>query len=129
MPVNWRKEKIDWDLYRRLLSEWREIADCMLGDYYPLTEYTLQNDRWIAWQFHRPQHGDGIIQAFRRDCSEGASMKFRLKGVDSSAQYQITDFDTGKPTTTPGRVLRKDGLFVEIRARPGAALLKYRKTD
>ena len=43
----------------------------MLGDYYPLTSYSLQPDHWIAWQFNRPETGDGVVQAFRRPSATG----------------------------------------------------------
>ncbi len=47
-------------------GEWRKIRTYMLGDYYPLTPYSLQRDQWIAWQFDRPDLGGGEVQAFRR---------------------------------------------------------------
>ena len=55
--------------------------DCpyMLGDYYPLTPYSLQLDHWIAWQFNRPETGDGVVQAFRRSKCDGPAMTFRLQ--------------------------------------------------
>ena len=66
MCVDVRKGGIDWNLYRRLVGQWRQVADCFLGDYYPLTPYSLGEDCWIAWQFDRPEQGEGMIQAFRR---------------------------------------------------------------
>jgi len=49
-----RKKDANWDLARKLIGEWRKIAPMMLGDYYPLTPYSLANDAWIGWQFDRP---------------------------------------------------------------------------
>jgi alpha-galactosidase len=39
------------------------------GDFYPLTPWTRDNSVWIAWQFDRPEQGEGIVQVFRRDQS------------------------------------------------------------
>ena len=33
---------------------------------YPLTPYSTNNAEWIAWQFHRGDFNDGIVQAFHR---------------------------------------------------------------
>ena len=51
---------------KRAYDEARQVAPFMLGDYYPLTPYSLANDAWIGWQFDRPEEGDGMIQVFRR---------------------------------------------------------------
>jgi alpha-galactosidase len=125
--VDIRKPGIDWDLYRRLVNQWRQVADRMLGDYYPLTPYSLQNDRWIAWQFDRPEQGDGMIQAFRRDESPTASMSFRLLGLETAALYEVRDLDAGIPQIVSGKELVEKGLIVKIKDKPGAVILAYSK--
>jgi len=125
--VDVRKGGIDWDLYRRLVAQWRQVADCLLGDYYPLTPYSLGEDRWIAWQFDRPEQGEGVVQVFRRGKSSESSRTLRLHGLDPAAQYEVTDLDAGKPRTVAGRELREQGLAVKIGEQPGSALIKYRK--
>ncbi len=127
IAVDVRKPGIDWELYRRLVSQWREVADCMLGDYYPLSPYSLESDRWIAWQFDRPEQGDGMIQAFRRDSSGERVMTFRLHGIDAAAQYEVTDLDIGAAKIISGRELQERGLEVAIDAQPGSVVFKYRK--
>ena len=127
MPVDVRSAGVDWDLYRTLVAHWRASADCMLGDYYPLSPYSLQNDQWIAWQFDRPENGDGIIQAFRRPESDQAAMTFRLQGVEPAAKYEVTELDTGVLRTLTGNELLAKGLAVEIKGKPGSALVKYKK--
>jgi alpha-galactosidase len=127
IAVDVRKPGIDWDLYRRLVSQWRDVADCMLGDYYPLTPYSLENDRWIAWQFDRLEQGDGMVQAFRRDASGEPSMSFRLHALEPGAQYEVTDVDAGTPKTFSGRELLERGLAVAIDSQPGSVVVKYKK--
>ncbi len=52
--------RIDWAAFRRAVAEWRLVADDFFGDFYPLTEYSLDGDKWIAWQFFRPETGKGL---------------------------------------------------------------------
>ncbi len=127
IAVDARLADIDWNLYRRLQKQWRDVADCMLGDYYPLTPYSLEIDKWIAWQFDRPEHGDGMIQAFRRDTNTENSMTFRLRGLAPDAQYEVTNLDAGVSELVTGKKLLDAGLKVDIGATPGSAIIKYRK--
>ena len=121
-----RNKEANWDLARKLVNEWRKIAPCMLGDYYPLTPYSLANDAWIGWQFDRPEEGDGIIQVFRRGDSIYRQADLKLHGLDADKDYVITDVDTNKVTRTRGRELMEQGLTIEIALKPGASLLTYK---
>ena len=121
-----RKQDANWDLARKLIKEWRQVAPCMLGDYYPLTPYSLQNDVWIAWQFDRPEQGDGVIQVFRRDESIYRQAELKLQGLEPGKQYAVTDFDSDKCVTLSGRDLMEQGLTVDLPKRSGAAVFGYR---
>jgi alpha-galactosidase len=125
--VDVRKGQMDWNLYRRLVAQWRQVADCFMGDYYPLTPYSLGDDCWMAWQFDRPEQGDGMVQVFRRGKSGQSSDTLRLRGLEAAAQYEVTNLDVGKPQTATGKELQHAGLTVKIGEQPGSALIKYRK--
>jgi alpha-galactosidase len=102
----------------------------MLGDFYPLTPYSLNEESWIAWQFDRPGNAsgaDGMVQAFRRTACGQAGQTFRLRGLDPAATYEVTDLDEGKPRKVSGKELMENGLAVEIKDKPGAAVISYRK--
>ena len=107
----------------------RVPQDCrvMLGDYYPLTPYSLQPDHWIAWQFNRPEKGDGVVQAFRRAKCDGPAMTFRLRGLDPAGQYEVTDLDAATPAKASGKELMEKGLAVVIKGQPGAAVIVYKR--
>jgi len=122
-----RRNDTDWNLYRQMVKQWRRVAGCMLGDYYPLTPYSLQYDQWIAWQFDRPESGDGMVQAFRREKNEEPARMFRLSGLDPAAQYEVTDLDVGTPEIINGKKLTEQGLAVEIKTKPGAVVITYKK--
>jgi alpha-galactosidase len=124
--VDVRKPGIDWELYRRLVDQWRQVAPCMLGDYYPLTDYSLGLDQWIAWQFDRPEQGDGVVQAFRHAQAEAPTKTFRLRGLNPAAQYQLTDVDVTGSTQASGQQLMSEGLTVQLPKAPGASVITYR---
>jgi alpha-galactosidase len=79
----------------------------------------------IAWQFNRPEQGDGVVQAFRRPQSAEAVTRYKLRGLHPQARYAVTDLDTGQAQTLTGRELMDDGLPVTIPTQPGARVLIY----
>ena len=121
-----RNKDANWDLARKLIGEWRQLAPIMLGDYYPLTPYSLANDAWIGWQFDRPEEGDGMIQVFRRADSIYRQADLKLHGLDADKEYAITDLDTNTITRKQGRELMEQGFTLEIARKPGAAVLAYK---
>jgi alpha-galactosidase len=120
-----RKKDANWELARKLVGELRQIAPVMLGDYYPLTPYTLANDAWIGWQFDRPEEGDGVIQVFRRGDSIYRQAELKLHGLNADKEYALTDLDTNTLIRKQGRELMEQGFPLEITRKPGAALLAY----
>jgi len=124
----WKKKPENIEAMRRAYVECRRIARIMLdGDYYPLTPYSLAHDQWIAWQFNRPETGDGVVQALRRPDSDEATQTYRLRGLDPAAVYEVMNFDADGSTKALGADLMEKGLPVEIKAQPGAAVIVYRR--
>ena len=125
-----REKGLDYDKIRQLTSQWREVMPYYYGDYYPLTKTTRDNNVWIAWQFDRPEQGDGVVQAFRRRDSISASARLKLRGLDPQAEYRITRLDRqsqpGQPAISGEELLQK-GISVSIDECPGAVIVKYRQ--
>jgi alpha-galactosidase len=122
-----RRTDLNYDVLRKLSNEWKEIAPNFTGDYYPLTSYSLENDTWVAWQFDRPEQGQGMLQVFRRPESIYRSADFPLRGLDPEAKYTVTNLD--KPEAkyqATGRELMDRGVTVEIPDRPGAVVITYK---
>ncbi len=113
---------------RRVYDECRRVAPFVLeGDYYPLTPYSRASNDWMAWQFDRPEQGDGVVQVFRRkDCAETAQT-YRLRGLEPTAMYEVINFDVEDSTTVSGKELMANGQKVEIKSKPGAAVIVYRR--
>jgi alpha-galactosidase len=123
-----RDKTLDYDLLRKLSAEWRDVAPNYMGDFYPLTPYSLETNKWMAWQFNRHESGKGMVQAFRRNESADTSMVFKLRGLDFDASYVVTDIDTGRSQTLSGSELANKGLQVSISGKPGSALITYKKS-
>ena len=126
--VDVRRKDIDWDLYCKLIGQWREVIDCFLGDYYPLTPHNLRDDAWMAWQFNRPEQESGLVQVFRHAESPYVVCSFPLRGLDPKATYEIRDLDKAATTKVAGRELMGAGLRVEMTEKPGAMVLTYRRS-
>src|SRR5262249_21414651 len=77
-----RVANLDYTALRELVRQWRRINRFYAGDYYPLTPYSVLDDDWIAWQFHRSATGDGMVQAFRRAKAGEETVALRLRGLD-----------------------------------------------
>lgn len=122
-----RNRSLDYDQLRRLVSQWRQVADCYLGDFYPLTEYTTGRDGWMAWQFDLPGASHGMVQAFRRDKCIFEVGRLKLHGLEPDARYAILDLDTDQSQQMTGRQLMEKGFRVTISDQPGSAIYMYRK--
>jgi len=109
------------------LEQYHHIQSCYLGDYYPLSPYSQALDIWMAWQFHRPDRSEGLVQAFRRDRSFYESARLKLRGLEASARYRVVNLDAPAATEMSGAELMEKGLPISIAQQPGAAIVTYQK--
>jgi alpha-galactosidase len=122
-----RRKDLDYELARRLFEQLKQIGPCFLGDFYPLTPYSLADNIWMAWQYHRPEAGEGFVEAFRRGDCPDESIRLPLRGLDPEARYALTDVDVNRPWQASGRELLAQGLTVKSPSRPTAILITYKK--
>lgn len=122
-----RKDDLDYPLLRKLMDQWRTYSPDFYGDFYPLTPYSLDQDRWIAWQFDDPEKGTGVIQAFRRAESPYESARFKLQGLEPEATYSVRNVDEPKPVQMTGKAMMEDGLTIGVTEKPGAVVIIYSK--
>jgi alpha-galactosidase len=129
-----------YDWMRNMVAQLKLVRPYYYGDYYPLLPCSANSDcgtdpskersaafEWAAWQFNRPEQGDGMVQAFRRDEDDESTKDLRLRGLDPAATYEVTDLDAKTPTTTSGKDLMQRGLHVEIKEKRGAVIIVYKK--
>jgi alpha-galactosidase len=112
---------------RPALEAYRAIQKRYQGDFYPLTPYSRHADVWMAWQFHREEEGDGVVQAFRRKDSAQVSATYRLHGLEPRANYRVTGWDGPGETVVSGLELINKGLSITLAAPRSAAVVEYRK--
>jgi alpha-galactosidase len=133
MGVGWSglvfeaNQTLPLDLIRQHMQEELEVRKYFYGDFYSLAAPTLSRKEWVAWQFDRPDLGEGIVQAFRREDNGQEALSFRLHGLDPAGQYEVTDADTKQVTRADGRTLLEKGLAVMSSTRPAGLLFRYRK--
>jgi alpha-galactosidase len=127
--IGWdaRRRDLDYALLKRMIAECREVQGCQMGDFYPLTPYSLAAEAWVAWQWHRPDLDAGVVQAFRRDACPDEIVRLRLRGLCAGTRYVVTDFDSGEPREMTGRRLMDPGLKLTATSRPQALLVRYER--
>lgn len=118
---------LDMAKLKTLCDQWAAIIPYRFGDYYPLTPYNLAANSWMAWQFDRPETGQGVVQAFRRSYSATASLVVKLSGLDPNATYTLTNIDGGSPLTRTGQSLMQTGLTIIPGYAPAAVVVFYER--
>ena len=120
-----RDDSLEWDKIKRLFDDWKEFAELYSGDYYNLTDITLDNSKWVAWQFNRFEEGDGFIQAFRRpECPEDERV-FALNDLEPDALYSFHRYDDNSDFTMTGKAAMT-GIKIALDIRE-ATVIKYKK--
>jgi alpha-galactosidase len=118
-----------------MVEQLKRVRPYYYGDYYPLSPCSTRADciaeagkessAAVEWGCLAIQ--PGIAQAFRRNRCEAEAKVFWLKGLDPNSQYEITNLDVQGSVTFSGKDLMEKGLIVEIREKPGAAVITYTK--
>ncbi len=119
-----RRQDLPFDEARRLVNQWKTvIAPNYFGDFYPLTSFTTGNEDWMAWQFDRPEAGQGIVQVFRRANSVYEAARLKLHGLDPAGRYAVADIDQpNQARELAGSELAENGLLVTA-PRPSSAMV------
>jgi hypothetical protein len=118
-----------WSAQTELIAEFRAIAPFFEeGDFYPLTRVNathlvVASMPWMAWQFHRPDHDDGIVQVYS---AGGFGQTFQLAPVFlPAARYVLSDWDNPQPLIASGAVIMAKGLRVITNGVGEVKLFKY----
>jgi alpha-galactosidase len=118
--INYRNPKAVAAL-RKHLESYLKVRPLYTGDYYPLTPHSLDTTSWIAWQFHRPDLGEGLVQAFRRPHAASDTLTVKLHGLLPQQRYEIENLDGGKEVRTGAELMR--GHAITLSEKPAAAVL------
>ena len=112
--VNFR-DPVAVDALRAHLGRYLDVRPLFAADFYPLTEWSDDPTNWLAFQFHDPTTGKGIVQAF---CGVNPSQRtciLKLQGLDTNKRYHITDWDKPREDTEQsGLALSTSGIVVQF---------------
>lgn len=111
---------------QKVIAKYKQIRQYYAEDYYPLTgiEENTGEDVWLAYQLHRAEDQTGIIVAFRRAANTEDNIEVKLKAIDESKSYTLSNFFEGTTNTMSGAEL-KQALRIELKTPRSAVLLEY----
>ena len=118
--INYRNPKAVAAL-RTHLDSYLKVRPLDTGDFYPLTPHSLDTTSWIAWQFHRADLGEGIVQVFRRPDAASDTLTVKLHGLVPHQRYEIENLDGGKEVRTGAELMR--GYDITLSEKPASAVL------
>lgn len=124
------KNEADWQRWKTLLAQVNSLRETYCGDFYALTGWSLAEEDVAAWQYHRPDLGQALVQVFRRSKASmpADGYTFRLRGLDPKAAYKIEDLDNpDESKQMTGAELMEGGLNVALPQQPQSALFVLHK--
>ena len=113
------------DKARGFIQQYKALRPLMLGDFYPLLNYSVQEDQSIGFQFHRQDIEQGMVILFRRSRSPFVTVPVKFNGVKPDTLYQVCFEDSGEKQVVQGRDLIA-GLNITLLSAPSSALVTYR---
>jgi len=106
---------------KKRFAELKKYHHLFLADFYPLTEFSLREDVWVAYQFYSPEEGEGFALFFRKDNAPYTEAEFHLKALEPKSRYTLTMVDTGKKKTGTGEKIRT--VKIKLKKRSSALIL------
>ncbi len=117
----------DFALAQKSLGEVHRLKHYWNGDFYPLSQATLEETVWSAYQLSLGS--SGAVYIFRREKSEEPRMAFSLHAVDANKQYRLTftdeNFGTWEEIYSGESLLA--GLEVTIAKARNSMVITYRE--
>jgi len=120
--------EFDFEKGREVLKEAQEMRTYWDGDFYPLTEITIEEDVWAAYQLALEE--GGAVYAFRRELCDIDKMVFKLNAIDPDAVYKVTFVDEYLCATEHLYAGQKllEGIELTIPEKRNSLIVKYQKT-
>lgn len=119
----------DWELVRQAYAEYDLIRDYFYGDYYALTEWSANADRWDARMFYVPDSGEGFAFIACQEASSTTTNTVKLKGLDPDKLYKLTDLDGLVDITADGKTLMEQGITVTVPEQPYAVIVLIKPAE
>lgn len=111
---------------REHLDRYLKVRRLFTQDYYPLTPWRVDPALPLAFQFHDPSSGEGIVQFFSGPNATERKEQLKLRGLSPTGRYTVTNWDeTGSDITLTGAELMARGLRVQAGSNPEALVFQY----
>jgi len=127
--LDYLKEGFPMDEAEASIDEAKENQKYWYGDFYPLTPASAAMDKFIAYQFHRPDLNEGMILAFRRCECTADNLVVKAQGLSAECIFQVEIIDDNRnkiEKTLTGRQLMS-GLGLHFDRKPGSLLVRYKR--
>jgi alpha-galactosidase len=108
------------------LERYLKVRPLFAADYCPLTPWSDDPARLLAFQFHDPASGQGLVQVFCGPTATERSASLKLRGLKPAARYTVTNWDApGEHTSFTGAELLSNGLPVHAARQDEALVFQY----
>jgi len=114
---------------RELLEEYLLCRPYFYGDFYPLTEYTLAEDTWMAYQLHLPAKDEGLLVVLKRPRSPYKEATFHPRALQPEVRYAFETLDGSVGLGGSGALLMDAGITIELLATPDSVVYRYWPCD
>lgn len=111
---------------QKRIQDYKNLRPYFYGDYYPLTPANTRDNAWLAYQLNRPESGDGIVLAFRRNDAGKSSIQIKLSGLDKNASYDLYFEDYNLTIRKTGSELMENLEFA-IPQKQASLMIAYKK--
>ena len=116
----------DTSLAIERIKEFKKLRHLVVGDFYPLMDYSVGLKDWTGYQFHRDDLGEGMALVFRRQKSPYVAAEIRLQGLSPDQIYELKFEDTGEIRRGTGMELSQP-IRARIENAPGSWMITYKK--
>lgn len=111
---------------RQHLDRYLKIRPLFAKDFYPLTDWSDDPTTWLAFQFHDPQSGQGVVQAFRRNSTQKALHTLKLQALDPQKRYDIQNWDNlSEYSKKSGSELLRNGIDLHLPVNSDSAIVLH----
>ncbi|MFN7876069.1 MAG: alpha-galactosidase [Pirellula sp.] len=114
---------------RKHLDRFLPIRHVYKGDFYPLSNWSLNPNDTIAFQFHDSDSETGIIQLFLGEAQGAAPGRLFPKGLQTDRIYDLFDWDKKFTAQATGIQLMKEGILLPEQESASAVVFEYRLAD
>lgn len=118
-----------WELLGKMYDEHDIVKEYFYADYYQLTEWTKNTDRWNGWEFFDPETNSGIGFMFCHETTSSKTTTVKLGGLDENITYKVYDLDGNLNITATGKDLTENGFSLTVPENPYGVLFKIEKAQ